>query len=127
MNIHFQKQPVPQNAMPPPSTIPQKPIQQSTLPASNVLRPQLPPQPNQLTANPLLNLHTQNLLLQNQLNAQPGVHPWSMLRFPQQGIPGAPGITTGIPPQQNPAGDLASQELAKFYRMKWVSVSCTRF
>ena len=90
-----------------------------------MLRPPLPPQPNQLAGNPLLNLHTQNLLLQNQLNPQSNLHPWPMLRFSQPGIPGAPGITTGIPPQQNLAADLASQEIAKLYRMKFVLTLCT--
>ncbi|KAE9556063.1 hypothetical protein FO519_000697 [Halicephalobus sp. NKZ332] len=119
-NDPTKKNPLLQNSMPPPSVIPQKPVQQQQPPlsAANVLRPQLPPQPSQMAPNQLLNLHGQNLILQNSLNSQPAaMAPWQMLRFPQTPLGAAPGITTGIPPQQNPSGDLASQELAKFYRM----------
>lgn len=103
---------------------PQQQTQNPQMPNMSVtnIRPTLTPQMatsiNNVATNnqqQILNLQTQMM----QMNPQNSMSQWQqLLRFQQPS--GNPGITTGIPPtpQHAPASDIASQELAKYYRLK---------
>jgi hypothetical protein len=81
------------------------------------LAPSVPPQNNNSQQAMLQNFALQNahLFAQN-----PAFAHWQQMlpRFPAPLPSATPGITSGIPLQQNPAvNDFASQELAKIYRL----------